>query len=183
MNGNPYYQNTMYGGAMYRPMGQGEYEAQMAAYNAQIAALQAQQRNSGYNVPNPQQQQQQQNIPQQQAPGFTVRPVTGIEEAKAIPVEFGSTNVMLNLGAAEIYVTRINNSGLKDIAIFKMQDDGAATPTAAPIPAQIDLTPIHEKLDNIIKLQGEYNNVKYVSDSASSAKRKSNATDAKSSDV
>lgn len=96
------------------------------------------------------QQPQPQFQPQPQAVNpFRVRPVANFEEAVASPIDYGTFNLYVNSGKGEIYLTKINNDGGKDIATFILKEEQARTqPT-------FDL--LNEKLDAIL-IKMEANN-------------------------
>jgi hypothetical protein len=61
-------------------------------------------------------------------------------------------NVFVNLASNEIYMSRIDDKGLKDIQTYKLFDDTGngeqPVATAAPVPA-IDLSEIYNRFDRL----------------------------------
>jgi len=102
-----------------------------------------------------QQQLQQIAQPQQQMPStqrqnsLTIRTAANMDEVRATPVDFGTVNVFVNLGADEMYLSRINSQGMKDIFTYKLMVD--APEAAVPQAPAVDLTGVNAKLDEILQ--------------------------------
>lgn len=95
---------------------------------------------AGYYQPTPQPPMMQQ--PQQQ-PGYRVQPVTGREEALAVPVDYlGAGTLLPDLAHGVIYLKRFNgNTGASDFLTFAY-----AAPQQDEHPGQVDLKPVMERI-------------------------------------
>ena len=106
---------------------------------------------------------------------YSVRPVTNVEEVKALPIDYGTLNVFPNFAASEIYVSRINNDGLKDIWTFILKPMETTPPEdTRPTAQNVDLTGVYAKLDEIMHMIGGINYGNEPTDAignASNAKR------------
>lgn len=117
----------------------------------------------------PQVQQQMQQMPVQQAPpmasGFTIRSASNIEEVRATPIDLMSVNVFVNLANNEIYVSQLDDKGLKDIKVFKPATNDNAETQSLETSSQVvtDFSGIYERLDGLeSKMDSLINNQKPI---------------------
>ncbi len=62
---------------------------------------------------------------QPQAPSaYTIRPASNIDEVRATPIDIMSTNVFVNLANDEIYISKLDDKGLKAIKTYKLVPEG-----------------------------------------------------------
>lgn len=94
--------------------------------------------------------------PQPQVPQVNTRFVTSIEEAKAAMIDGLSTNLFLDSGNGKIYLKRMNNNGLSDFLVYKIEEEEK----------KVESDPINEinrRLTNIENFLGGIANAKSVS--------------------
>ncbi len=117
---------------------------QMAqAYNPYASSPQTQQ-NPFANLANFYNQQAQQRLgqmpnmvqgqPQQAPSAYTIRPASNIDEVRATPIDIMSTNVFVNLANGEIYISKLDDKGSKDIKTFVLKTEGAVPEVIPPEP-------------------------------------------------
>lgn len=118
-----------------------------------------------------------------QNPGFTVRPATNIQEVQSCFIEALTTNVFVNLAQGEIYLSRINDNGLKDIQVFKLyqgeenaNEQGDAFNKSKTVIANIDLSEINTRLDRLENLIGRKSNESDSNHGTGSPKRRQPAS-------
>jgi hypothetical protein len=164
-----------YGGYPQYAPGPPGYDARGQVYQNQYDQLmrqfeqlrQQQQQQMAYQQPAPGYRPQQPAT----APGYTVRPAANVEEVRATPIEPMTTNVFVNPAQGEIYLSRIDDMGLKDISTYRLEQKTPEEKTEAAPSRVIDLSEVYARFDRLESMMGGAVNESVAGSYAGEARR------------